>query len=222
MARRSRRVISRESRIRVKKYKQYLASNPSEKKSYREWKEGHYSSIFKRRYKDYLREFEKRKEAAESGRGIAGSRGFYQETPYNFKDFKETFLITRNTLEEEVEMGERERVGSVITEMINDQAYELSYSKARGVADYLIREKRDVLVEKGLMVPYTDEEGKQQYRIKQRSLNLLIRQGDFVKEEIGLWDTIKDLYAELTDKKGLNMSSTEAKQKIGQTFFNSK
>ena len=116
-------------------------------------------------------------------------------------------------------MGERERVGSVITEMINDQAYELSSRKASAVADYLIREEKQLLLKKGLAKTLINEEGKEELIVKRRNLNLLIRQGQFVDEEVGLWDEIKDYYKFLVNQEGLN--AKDAKKQIGKTYFKS-
>lgn len=220
--RKTRRVIQRQSRQRATQYRKYVERTErigNEPLSYREWKEEHYKSIFRKRYEEYKDEFLRRKAAAESGRGIAGTRGFHIETMYDFRDFKDQYLLTRNTLEEEVVAGEREKVGSVITEMINDQAYELSYAKARGVASYLIENELDLLVEKNIAIPTgVDEKGQPTYKIKNRTLNLLIRQGDFVNEEVGLWDTIKDHYKKLKDA---GLDSYEAKKEIGRSYFKS-
>ena len=115
-------------------------------------------------------------------------------------------------------MGERTRVGSVITEMINDQAYELSRAKARAVADYLIREERQTLVNKKLIGLKTLDTGETIEVVKRRRLELLIRQGEFVQNEVGLWDEIKQYYQTLIDG---GASSSDAKKQIGMTYFKS-
>ena len=127
--------------------------------------------------------------------------------------------MTRNTLEEEVGAGERERVGSVITEMINDQAYELSYKKAQAVSNYLVENELDLLVEKNIAIPTgVDEKGQPTYKIKNRALNLLVRQGDFINEEVGLWDEIKDYYKTLRE---MGKTAQEAKDDIKRTYWKS-
>ena len=127
--------------------------------------------------------------------------------------------MKRNDLRMDVEEGKRERVGSVVNEIINDQAYELSSNKARAIADYLMREEGGLLAEKGLAEQYIDEEGKVQYALlKPKKLELLIREGSFVKEEVGLWDEITDYYKLLRDQ---GYTADDAKHKIGQTYFNS-
>ena len=220
MARRykkSRRVSQRQYRARLAKYERYKA-NSLDPVSFKEWNAPYRLSQFlKKEYKIYLEKFTKRKSSARYGFRLTEEG---EETQaYSYRDFKEQYLLTRNTLKEEVEMGERERVGSVVTEMINDQAYELSSAKARAVANYLLREERPMLIEKGYLRVETNEAGEQIDVIKKRNLALLIRQGQFVEEEVGLWDEIKDYYKVLTNQ---GFTAKEAKKQIGQTYFDSK
>ncbi len=215
--RKSRKVSQRQYRARLAKYEKYKASS-LDPVSFKEWNAPYRQSQFlKKEYKIYLEKFAKRKSSARYGFRLTEEG---EETQaYSYRDFKEQYLLTRNTLKEEVEMGERERVGSVVTEMINDQAYELSSAKARAVANYLLREERPMLIEKGYLRVETNEAGEQIDIIKKRNLALLIRQGQFVEEEVGLWDEIKDYYKVLTNQ---GFSAKEAKAQIGQTYFNSK
>ena len=212
--RRSRRVVQQQYRARRAKYEQYLARTKDETpKSFSEWNDPYRQNKFLRKeYKIYQERFEKR---------IESSRvGFYDpEEISSFKVFKDTYLMKRNDLRMDVEEGKRERVGSVVNEIINDQAYELSSNKAKAIADYLMREEGGLLAEKGLAQQYIDDEGKVQYALlKPKKLELLIREGSFVKEEVGLWDEITDYYKLLRDQ---GYSADDAKHKIGQTYFNS-
>ena len=214
--RKSRRVSQRQYRARLVKYEKYKASS-LDPVSFREWNAPYRQSQFlKKEYKIYLEKFTRRKESARYGFRLTEGE---ETQAYSYRDFKEQYLLTRNTLKEEVEMGERERVGSVVTEMINDQAYELSSAKARAVANYLLREERPMLIEKGYLRVETNEAGEQVDIVKKRNLALLIRQGQFVEEEVGLWDEIKDYYKVLTNQ---GFTAQEAKSQIGQTYFNSK
>lgn len=215
--RKSRRVSQRQYRARKAKYEQYKARS-LDPISFREWNAPYRQTQFlKKEYKIYLERFNKRKASAKYGFRLTEEG---EETQaYSYRDFKEQYLLTRNTLKEEVEMGERERVGSVVTEMINDQAYELSSAKARAVANYLLREERPMLIEKGYLRVETNEAGEQIDVIKKRNLALLIRQGQFVEEEVGLWDEIKDYYKVLTNQ---GFTAQEAKEQIGQQYFDSK
>ena len=215
--RKSRRVSQRQYRARKAKYEQYKARS-LDPVSFREWNAPYRQTQFlKKEYKIYLERFNKRKASAKYGFRLTEEG---EETQaYSYRDFKEQYLLTRNTLKEEVDMGERERVGSVVTEMINDQAYELSSAKARAVANYLLREERPMLIEKGYLRVETNEAGEQIDVIKKRNLALLIRQGQFVEEEVGLWDEIKEYYKVLTNQ---GFTSKEAKEQIGQQYFDSK
>lgn len=215
--RKSRRVSQRQYRARKAKYELYKARS-LDPVSFREWNAPYRQTQFlKKEYKIYLERFNKRKASAKYGFRLTEEG---EETQaYSYRDFKEQYLLTRNTLKEEVDMGERERVGSVVTEMINDQAYELSSAKARAVANYLLREERPMLIEKGYLRVETNEAGEQIDIIKKRNLALLIRQGQFVEEEVGLWDEIKDYYKVLTNQ---GFTAQEAKEQIGQQYFDSK
>ena len=217
--RKSRKVSQRQYRARLSKYEQYKAKT-LDPVSFKEWNAPYRQNKFLRKeYKIYKERFEKRKTSARYGFRLT-EKG-EEVMPYqDFQTFKNQYLLTRNTLKEEVDMGERERIGSVITEMINDQAYELSSRKARAVADYLIREERQMLIDKKLLIPEgaVNEKGEPIDFVKKKNLELLIRQGQFVKEEVGLWDEIKDYYRILT---GQGFTAEEARDEIGLTYFDS-
>ena len=215
--RKSRRVSQRQYRARLAKYEQYKAKS-LDPVSFKEWNAPYRQSQFlKKEYKIYLEKFTRRKESARYGFRLTEEGE--ENQAWSYRDFKEQYLLMRNTLKEEVEMGERKSVGSVITEIINDQAYELSRAKANAVANYLLREERPMLIEKGYLRVEVNEEGKEIDIVKKRNLALLIRQGQFVEEEVGLWDEIKEYYKALT---GEGFTAKEAKSQIGQTYFNSK
>ena len=215
--RKSRKVSQRQYRARKAKYEQYKARS-LDPVSFREWNAPYRQTQFlKKEYKIYLERFNKRKASARYGFRLTEEG---EETQaYSYRDFKEQYLLTRNTLKEEVEMGEREKVGSVVAEMINDQAYELSRAKAHAVAEYLKREERQMLIDRGLLIrTEINEKGEPVDIYKERSLALLIRQGQFVEEEVGLWDEIKDYYKVLTNQ---GFTAKEAQKEIGQTYFKS-
>ena len=214
--RKSRTVSQRQYRARLSKYEKYRAET-LDPKSFKEWNAPYRQNKFLRReFKLYKDRFATRKKSARYGfRKVDGEDVQPYET---FSDFKNQYLLTRNSLKEEVEMGEREKIGSVITEMINDQAYELSSKKASAVADYLIREEMPILIKKKLATPFINEKGEEEYIIKRRNLNLLIRQGQFVEEEVGLWEEIKDYYKILIDE---GYTARGARNEIGKSYFHS-
>ena len=214
--RKSRTVSQRQYRARLAKYERYKETT-LDPKSFKEWNAPYRQSQFMRKeYKIYLRRFKKRQESSTFGFRLTDEGNEIQA--YDYRDFREQYLLYRNTLQEEVKMGERSRVGSVISEMINDQAYELSRKKAQVLADYLIREERQTLIDKKLISLKTLETGETVEVIKRKRLELLIRQGEFVRGDVGLWNKIKEDYRALI--KG-GASSSEAKNQIGITYFRS-
>ena len=213
----SRKVIQRQYRARLAKYEKYKDST-LDPVSFKEWNAPYRQKQFLRKeFKHYQNLFEKRQKSAKYGFRLTKEGGEVKE--YNFEQFEQRYYVTRTTLEEEVNMGERSKIGSVITEMVNDQAYELSRVKANAVANYLLREERPLLIQKGILKVEEDEEGKPIDIVKKRNLTLLVRQGQFVKEEVGLWDEIKEVYRWLTDEQG--MTSKKAREEIGISYFES-
>ena len=218
MARRykkSRKVSQRQYRARRKAYSAYVAryeGSDVDIKSFSEWNAKYREKKFlQKEFKIYKERLQKRLESSRVP--------FYDEEEIqSFQVFKDVYLRKRNDLILDVAEGDRERVGSVVNEIIDDQVYELSSPKARAVSDYLLREERDILAEKGILRVETDEEGRIQDVVKRRKLLQLVRQGDFVKEEIGLWDEISNYYQSLLAN---GYKSTEAKKVIGQTYFRS-
>lgn len=212
--RRSAKVIQRQYRARRAKYEQYLTRTRDETPdTFKEWNKTYRENKFLRKeFKIYRDRFAKR---------IESSRvGFYDPNEItSFKVFKDQYLMKRNDLKMDVEEGKRERIGSVVNEIINDQAYELSAPKARAVADYLMREEVGILVQKGIAEQYIDDEGKVQYALlKPKKLELMIREGSFVREEVGLWDEIRDYYNILRSK---GYTAKKAKEEISITYFRS-
>lgn len=218
MARRykkSRKVSQRQYRARRKAYSAYVArygGSDVDIKSFSEWNAKYREKKFlQKEFKIYKERFQKRLESSRVP--------FYDEEEIqSFQVFKDVYIRKRNDLILDVAEGDRERVGSVVNEIIDDQVYELSSPKARAISDYLLREERDILAEKGILRVETDEEGRIQDVVKRRKLLQLVRQGDFVKEEIGLWDEISNYYQSLLAN---GYKSTEAKKVIGQTYFKS-
>ena len=220
--RKSRTVAQREYRQRLARYEEYKATT-LDPKSYKEWNASYRErSFYKREYKIYKERFKQRKERSRFGFRLTNEGKEVEMLSY--KEFRTQYPTKRNTLEEEVEMGERDKIGSVVNEIINDQAYELSSPKARGIANYLLREERELLIQKKLVIPtgQFDDEGKEIDIIRRKNLELIIRQGQFVAEEVGLWDKIKELYHWLRSEAGGDLSAEEAKKQIGYSYFDSK
>ena len=220
MARKSRRVSQRQYRARLAKYEKWKSSS-LEDKSFKEWNASYRQNKFLRRqFKLYQKKYDERLESSTFGfRTDVRKNGFRPEAKIeNFKTFKEAYLQKRNDLQEEVDLGERERVGSVINRIIDDQAYEISRKKAKAISKYLLSEERELLISKGFITFTVDENGKQIENVKAKRLELLIRKGEFVREEVGLWDMIK---ADYEDYKAMGLKTSEIRDLIGETYFDS-
>ena len=70
-----------------------------------------------------------------------------------------------------------------------------------------------------LVYKYTDEEGIERVNLKKKiDLFMKIRQGEFLREDVGIWDMISDFRLQMFEK---GMSKEEVRKAVGQTFFNS-
>lgn len=168
----------------------------------------------RRQYEDYLEQFEARKENFES-RGL----DFYDPVALTYRDWKTVHAEKINDLKLDIKEGKRKTVGNVNREIVSDQAYELSSRQADVLGEYLLENEPELLEELDLVYKYTDEEGVERLNLKKRiDLFMKIRQGEFLREDVGLWDMISDFRLQMF-KKG--MSKDEVRKAVGQTFFNS-
>ena len=130
----------------------------------------------------------------------------YDAIPLTYREYKELYTEEFNDRVKEVEKGERASIGNINNKLISDQVYELSEEQAYAIFDYmktLSKEEREAL------------------NFSYRNINAAIakiRQGDFVKEELGLWDIIA---AERDKLFEAGMSKKEVRAQIAITFFNS-
>jgi len=168
----------------------------------------------RRQYQDYLDKFKARRENFES-RGLE----FYDPIPLTYRDFKTVRAEKINDLKLDIKEGKRKTVGDVNREIVSDQAYELSSRQADVLGEYLLENEEDLLEEMDLVYRYTDEEGVERTNLKKRiDLMMRIRQGEFLREDVGLWELISDFRASMF-KKG--MTKEDVRKAVGQTFFNS-
>ena len=168
----------------------------------------------RRQYEDYLAKFESRKESFEK-RGLT----FYDDVPLTFRDYKTVRAEKSNDLRADIAEGKRKGMGDVNREIVSDQAYELSSRQADVLANYLLENNMDDLEKQGLIFKTVDESGNERVNLKKKiELYMKIWQGEFLKDDIGLWDMIKDFRAELY-KKG--MKPEDVAKQVGITFFNS-
>ena len=168
----------------------------------------------RRQYNDYLGQFEARKENFES-RGL----DFFDPIPLTFRDYRTVHAEKLNDLKQDIKEGKRKTVGNVNREIVSDQAYELSSRQASVLGEYLLENESNLLEELDLVYEYTDELGVKRLNLKKKiDLFMKIRQGEFLREDVGIWDMISDFRLEMF-KKGLNKE--EVRKAVGQTFFNS-
>lgn len=169
----------------------------------------------RKQYRDYLDQFEARKENFES-RGL----DFYDPVPLTYRDWKTVHAEKINDLREDIKEGKRKTVGNVNREIVSDQAYELSSRQADVIVEYLLENETEILEELNLNYRYVDESGVERINLKKKiDLMMKIRQGEFLREDIGFWDMINDFRIQAF-KKG--MSKEDVKRQVGQTFFHSK
>lgn len=168
----------------------------------------------RKQYNDYLDQFEARKENFES-RGL----DFFDPVPLTFRDYRTVHAEKLNDLKQDIKEGKRKTVGNVNREIVSDQAYELSSRQADVLGEYLLENEPELLEEMDLVYKYTDESGVERLNLKKKiDLFMKIRQGEFLKEDVGIWDMISDFRLEMF-KKGMNKE--EVRRAVGQTFFNS-
>lgn len=168
----------------------------------------------RRQYNDYCDQFEARKENFES-RGL----DFFDPVPLTFRDYRTVHAEKLNDLKQDIKEGKRKTVGNVNREIVSDQAYELSSRQADVLGEYLLENEPELLEEMDLVYKYTDESGVERLNLKKKiDLFMKIRQGEFLREDVGIWDMISDFRLEMF-KKGMNKE--EVRRAVGQTFFNS-
>ena len=155
-----------------------------------------------KRYNAYRRSFSKR-----TDKMISQGLTPYDAIPLSYREYKEIYAEEKNDRLKEIEKGQRSSLGDINAKIISDQVYELSEEQAYAIFDY--------------MKTLSPEE-KEALNFSYKNINIAIakiRQGDFVREDLDLWDIIREererLFASGLDKK-------EVAHKISQTFFGSK
>lgn len=168
----------------------------------------------RKQYNDYLEQFEARKANFES-RGL----DFFDPTPLTFRDYRSVHADKVNDLKQDIKEGKRKTVGNVNREIVSDQAYELSSRQADVLGEYLLENEPELLEEMDLVYRYTDEAGIERVNLKKKiDLFMKIRQGEFLREDVGIWDMISDFRLQMFEK---GMTKEEVRKAVGQTFFNS-
>lgn len=195
------------------------------------------TAVAKRKYRRLRAQFEDYKKKyfaresmlAERGLGMADERGVLSFTAY-----KTVRAEKINDLKFDIKEGRRKSMGDINRELVSDQAYDLSPRKAEVLLDYFVENEPEILDDLGVpYFKYYDESGNEKINLKNKiELMIKIRQGDFIKYELGWWDAIssfrekwfaseKTLKEELIKKWGVDTFEEALRREVGATFYNS-
>lgn len=154
-----------------------------------------------KRYNAYRRSFEKR-----TNRMIEQGLTPYDAIPLTYREYKEIYSEERNDRLKEIEKGERASLGDINAKIISDQVYELSEEQAYAIFDYMKSLSPEELKELGFS-----------YKNINRAI-AEIRQGEFVREKLELWDIIRNQRSNLLDldEKGRNALLDKWKNKLAE------
>ena len=154
-----------------------------------------------KRYNAYRRSFEKR-----TNKMIDQGLTPYDAIPLTYREFNEIYAEERNDRLKEIERSERASLGDINAKIISDQVYELSEEQAYAIFDYMKSLSPEELKELGFS-----------YKNINRAI-AEIRQGEFVKNKLELWDIIRDKRSDLfeLDEKGRNALLNKWKNKLAE------
>lgn len=154
-----------------------------------------------KRYNAYRRSFEKR-----TNKMIEQGLTPYDAIPLTYREFNEIYAEERNDRLKEIERGERVSLGDINAKIISDQVYELSEEQAYAIFDYMKSLSPEELKELGFS-----------YKNINRAI-AEIRQGEFVREKLELWDIIRNQRSNLfdLDEKGRNALLNKWKNKLAE------
>lgn len=154
-----------------------------------------------KRYNAYRRSFEKR-----TNKMIEQGLTPYDAIPLTYREYKEIYSEERNDRLKEIEKGERASIGDINAKIISDQVYELSEEQAYAIFDYMKSLSPEELKEMGFS-----------YKNINRAI-AEIRQGEFVREKLELWDIIRNQRSNLLDldENGRNALLNKWKNKLAE------
>ena len=154
-----------------------------------------------KRYNAYRRSFEKR-----TSKMIDQGLTPYDAIPLTYREFNEIYAEERNDRLKEIERGERASIGDINAKIISDQVYELSEEQAYAIFDYMKSLSPEELKEMGFS-----------YKNINKAI-AEIRQGEFVREKLELWDIIRNQRSNLLDldEKGRNALLNKWKNKLAE------
>ena len=127
--------------------------------------------------------------------------------PLTYKEWKYAYYEYKHDRLKEIEKGGRKSIGNLNDKIISDQVYELSEEKAYKIFDYL---------------KTLPKEERKQLKFSYKNINegiAKIREGSFVREDLGLWEKIKARRKELFDA-GFSKAQVNGKDGIiSHEFF---
>ncbi len=153
-----------------------------------------------KKYRQYKRDYYKKVDEM-----ISNGLTPVDAIPANYRDFKVAYAAKRNDRFDDIAQGKRKNIGNINKALISDGVYELSEKQAYSILDYLKEN--------------TTTADRKRLGISLQNINLAIakiRQGDWVDEDLGLWDAIKARRAQLFDA---GFSKKDVKAIISQEFF---
>lgn len=152
-----------------------------------------------KRYVAYKKSYLKRE-------ALLAKKGYtmYDQQMLSKTEYKEMYQATLNDRKKEVKSGERRSVGNINEAIVSMQAYELSEKSAYAIFDFL-------------------EQNKEKYGLEYDTSNIndmimKIRQGEWLREDVQIWDLITDYRSDLFDK---GYSKAQVRAQIAITMFGS-
>ena len=160
-----------------------------------------------RRYNAYKKALEARVKALRA----KGLEPYYNpktkddgSVPLTYRQYVEIYSEEKTDRQKEVESGKRKSLGNINAKIISDQVYELSEKQAYSIFDYL-----KTLPE--------EEKAKLDFNYKNINTAIMkIREGSFVRQDLGLWEKIKATRKELFD---LGYSKGDVAEIVSNRFF---
>ena len=152
-----------------------------------------------RRFNSYVKSFNARVEKMRE-QGLTP----YESKHLTYSDWKYIYSEELNDRIKEVEKGERKSLGNINAKIISDQVYELSEKQAYSIFDYM---------------KTLSEEERQQIGFNYKNINraiMKIREGRFVREDLGLWDAIRERRKELSE---LGYKKSDVAAIVSNEFF---
>lgn len=183
------------------------------------------SERWSRRYQDYLNKRERTERVLEE----RGFEWYDQSGALTFTEFQSTYLAMKNSLKEEIDAGLRKGYGDINSLLVSNQAYELSGRQTKeGILKYLKKEvdainesNRNEGLPKISIYQYLESRGMEFDEINKKNINTILiklREGEFVRENLNLWDMIRDMRQDLF---AAGKTKDEVRREVSITFFNS-